>query len=79
MTLVVPAEVRACERISLIDVVLQLCDPADPQTAAQLHDRALDEYGTCSRGRLDSVLRGLVREGRLRFEFGGYVRPEAET
>jgi hypothetical protein len=68
-----PEEIRACERISLRDVVLQVVG-AEPLTSAQIHELVLDEYGSCSRGRVDSVLRGLVREGRLRFEDGMYTR-----
>lgn len=68
-----PTEVRAAARASLRDVVLQLVDD-EPRTSAQIHNLVLVEYGTCSRGLLDSMLRGLVREGLLRFEGGRYAR-----
>ncbi len=67
------ADIRISERLSLRDVVLQLVG-VDPMTSAQIHELVLVEYGSCSRGRVDCVLRGLVREGRLRFEGGLYTR-----
>jgi hypothetical protein len=67
---------RACERISLRDVVRQIVAADGPLTSAEIHQAVLVEYGACSRGLVDSVLHDMVAAGVLRREDGRYVTGE---